>query len=268
LRIILYRKSLFQLLILHAIIYRRQTMLLLHALEEVDLQLSVKDRLVKGEDDYYNYLGGRYNALIYFARKGNLEMVQWIVQKLGKSVAEQDSEGMTVLLHAAQLYKLEIVQWLIQYGGANIDDLGQEGDRLTIWNILWLVNLNLSSRVIVLVKIMLAHGPPDDVFVYQHALSEPLKLLLKQSVEVRSRFRTDSTWRHVRIKEIEESDCERHLVPDLMKLVLGYAYPSEEDAWDSLTQECPAEAYSKPLPTSICCKAVRLIRKNVFSKSG
>jgi hypothetical protein len=206
-----------------------------HTLGEVDWMLEAKLRLATGEHAYYNYLGGRYNALIYFAKKGNLEMVQWIVQKLGKSVTERDSNGLTVLMYAADLYQFDIVQWLIQYGGARIDDSGNE--ILTFWKffekLLWFYDITLSSQWLVFVKVMLAHGPPY-IHVSHQPAKEPLKLLLKHSAIVSSRFLADSTWRGLRKKEIEESDCARQLVPDLMRLVLGYESPSEEDVWGLL----------------------------------
>ena len=64
--------------------------------------------------------------LLCAASKGQLEVVEWLLEEGGAKIGEKDNEGNTALLFAAMNGELETVQWLLEHG-ASLQERNEQG---------------------------------------------------------------------------------------------------------------------------------------------
>lgn len=76
--------------------------------------------------DYYQHKGPRGSALLHAARAGHAELVRKLLN-IGVNVNTADTDGCTVLMHAAMKGQLEVMETLLQVPGIHVERLDNQG---------------------------------------------------------------------------------------------------------------------------------------------
>jgi hypothetical protein len=169
---------------------------------------------------------------LLLAADTSLPTLIWLLNEGGACITERDHVGNSTLLCAALSRRLPTCQWLLEHGGADIAEANFQGD--TIWDLLiskWhlVYAYNNAAAVTDLLRVMVLRSVPP---VELAALLRPEHARV---AEEGAQLRAALPAYHAQRRAQFDSRCP--LIPPLQAIVLGYAEPTTEELWATVTEQ-------------------------------